>query len=77
MNGNRRERVSFLFVRYYHESIAVPSNSHAALRNSVKVALFGELHNLFDNLEIEATNLCSMQHIVGPDDHAYSPVRAQ
>jgi len=77
MSGNRSERFSFLFVGYDNESITVPANGHAALRHSVKVALFGELHNLFDDLAIKAANLCSMQHISGPDDHAYSPVRAQ
>jgi hypothetical protein len=66
-----------VFVRYDHESIAVPSNDHTALCHSVKVALFGELHNLFDSLEIEAANLCSMPQIGGPDDHGELPVRAQ
>lgn len=60
MSGNRSERFSFLFVRYDNESITMPANGNAALRHSVKVALFAELHNLFNSLEIETANLRSI-----------------
>lgn len=45
------------------------TNDDAALRNGIKVALFGELHNVLNGLEVEAANLSSMFQVGGPDDH--------